>query len=99
MSNVLAVALVVVAGVPAFALRLGAWAPPVEVATLLFGLGIVGAAFAMSWGAEAAERDIPRALALITVALSAVHEGTDRTGLHAGIQVSRCRSGIALLCL
>jgi cation:H+ antiporter len=72
MSSVLAVILVVVAEVPAFALRLGAWAPPVEVATLLFGLGIVGAAFAMSWGAEAAEHDIPRALALITIALLAV---------------------------
>lgn len=72
MSNVLAAILVVVAGGPAFALRLGALAPPVKVATLLFGLGIVGAAFAMPWGAEAAEHDIPRALALITVALLAV---------------------------
>jgi cation:H+ antiporter len=38
----------------------------------LFGLGIVSAAFAMSWGAEAAEHDIPRALALLAVALLAV---------------------------
>lgn len=72
MRNASAVTLVVLAGVPAFAVRFGAAAPPVEVATLLFGLGIVGAAFAMSWGAEAAEHDIPRALALITVALLAV---------------------------
>lgn len=72
MRTVLAVTLVVLAGVPALVLRLGAWGPPVEVATLLFGLGIVGAAFAMSWGAEAAEHDIPRALALIALALLAV---------------------------
>ena len=43
-----------------------------KVATLLFGFGIVGAAFAMPWGAEAAEHDIPGALALITVALLAI---------------------------
>ncbi len=72
MRNVLAVTFVVVAGVPAFALRLGGWNPPVEVATLFFGFGIIGAAFAMSWGAEAAEHDIPRALALIALALLAV---------------------------
>src|SRR2546423_12781813 len=45
---------------------------PVELATLLYGLAIVGASFAMSWGAEAAEHDIPRALALTVVALLAV---------------------------
>ena len=45
---------------------------PAEVATLAFGLGIVSAAFTMSWGAEAAERDVPRAVALIVVALLAV---------------------------
>src|SRR6266852_2485709 len=45
---------------------------PVELATLGFGLSVVGAAFAMSWAAEAAERDIPRALALTAVALLAV---------------------------
>ena len=42
------------------------------MATLLFGCGIVGAAFAISWAAEAAEHDIPRALALTVVALLAV---------------------------
>jgi cation:H+ antiporter len=71
-STVAAVAAVVLAGAPVFILRLAGMPAPVPVATLLFGLGIVGAAFAMSWGAEAAEHDIPRALALIAVALLAV---------------------------
>jgi cation:H+ antiporter len=45
---------------------------PVEIATLSYGLAIVGASFAMAWAAEAAEHDIPRALALTVVALLAV---------------------------
>src|ERR687885_1201136 len=64
--------LALLAAVPAFALRLGGLAPPVELAPLGFGLGVVGAAFAMLWAAEAAERDVPRALALTAVALLAV---------------------------
>ncbi len=71
-SNVIALGLIVVAGIPAVLLRAGLLSAPSEVSTLVFGLGIVSAAFAMSWGAEAAERDIPRALALIVVALLAV---------------------------
>jgi cation:H+ antiporter len=64
--------LAVLAAVPAFLLRLGGLALPVELATLGFGVGVVGAAFAMLWAAEAAERDVPRALALTAVALLAV---------------------------
>lgn len=71
-ARLLAIGLALLAAFPAFAIRLAGLTLPVEAATLLFGLGIVGAAFCMSWGAEAAERDIPRALALITVALLAV---------------------------
>src|SRR5438132_4400530 len=52
--------------------RFGGLAVPIEVATLFYGLAIVGASFAMAWGAEAAEHDIPRALALSVVALLAV---------------------------
>ena len=40
--------------------------------SLLSGLAIVGAAFILSWGAELAERDIPRSLALIALALISV---------------------------
>lgn len=72
MKTVASLALVALAGTPAFLLRLTAWPLPIELATLLYGLGIIAAAFAMSWGAEAAEHDIPRSLALLTVALLAV---------------------------
>src|SRR5437588_12082938 len=72
MSAVVAIALAVLAAIPAYALRFGILNAPVEVATLLYGIAIVGAAFAISWAAEAAEHDIPRALALTAVALLAV---------------------------
>src|SRR5712691_3597168 len=72
MATRLAVSLAVLAAVPAALAHFGAFSASVEIATLLYGLAIVGAAFAMSWGAEAAERDIPRALALTVVALLAV---------------------------
>ncbi|HKX26703.1 MAG TPA: sodium:calcium antiporter [Blastocatellia bacterium] len=44
--------------------------PP--LVSLLAGVGIIGAAFILSWGAELSERDIPRSLALITLALISV---------------------------
>ena len=72
MGALLAIALAVLAAVPAYVMQLSGVHPPVAIATLLFGMAIVGAAFAMSWGAEAAEHDIPRALALTAVALLAV---------------------------
>jgi cation:H+ antiporter len=67
-----AIALALLAAVPAALVHLGVSGVSVEIATLFYGLAIVGAAFAMSWGAEAAEHDIPRALALTVVALLAV---------------------------
>jgi len=70
--NVVALGLVVAAAMPAVLIRAGIVLVPAEAGALAFGLGIVSAAFAMSWGAEAAERDVPRALALIVVALLAV---------------------------
>jgi cation:H+ antiporter len=72
MSKLAPIALVPLAAVTAFLLRASMWAPPVEVSTALFGLAIVAAAFGLSWAAEAAERDVPRALALTAVALLAV---------------------------
>lgn len=44
---------------------------PVAV-SLLSGLAIVGGSFVLSWGAELLERDIPRSLALIALALISV---------------------------
>ena len=72
MGSLVPFALAVLAAVPSALVHLGVLQPPVEIATLFNGLGIVGAAFAMAWGAEAAEHDIPRALALSVVALLAV---------------------------
>jgi cation:H+ antiporter len=40
--------------------------------SFLSGLAIVGAAFLLGWGAELSERDIPRSLALIVLALISV---------------------------
>lgn len=42
------------------------------VMSVLSGIAIVGAAFILSWGAELSERDIPRSLALIALALISV---------------------------
>src|SRR3979409_1692088 len=72
MSTRLAIALALLAAVPGALVHLGVLSVSVEITTLFYGLAIVGAAFAMSWGAEAAEHDIPRALALTVVALLAV---------------------------
>jgi cation:H+ antiporter len=72
MGTGLAVALAILSAVPAMLVRFAGLNVPVELATLLYGLAIVGASFAMAWGAEAAEHDIPRALALTVVALLAV---------------------------
>ena len=57
---------------PAATLRFGLWGANVPVETLAFGLAIVSAAFLLTWCAEAAERDIPRTLALAGLALVAV---------------------------
>jgi cation:H+ antiporter len=57
---------------PAFLLRFHVWSAAHLVETLFFGLAIVSAAFLLTWTAEAAERDIPRTLALAGLALIAV---------------------------
>ncbi len=64
--------LAALAATPAALTRFGVLDPPVPLATFLFGASVVAAAFAMSWAAEAAEHDVPRALSLIVVALIAV---------------------------
>lgn len=43
-----------------------------SLASALSGIAIIGAAFVLSWGAELSERDIPRSLALIALALISV---------------------------
>jgi cation:H+ antiporter len=72
MATLIAVALAVLAAAPAVLVHTGVVSLPVELATLCYGLAIVGASFAIGWAAEASEHDIPRALALTVVALLAV---------------------------
>ena len=70
-----AVALIVLAAalaLPALALRFGGGALGTVPDTVLFGLAIVAAAFLLSWGAEAAEVDVPQGLAVAAIALIAV---------------------------
>src|SRR5436309_2365643 len=55
-----------------FGLRLDVWRARHAIETLVYGLDIVASAFLLTWGAEAAERDIPRTLALAGLALIAV---------------------------
>lgn len=57
---------------PAFSLRLHLWSSGLLIETSLYGLAIVSAAFLLTWTAEAAERDVPRTLALAGLALIAV---------------------------
>lgn len=57
---------------PAVTLRLGLWSSSNLVETICCGLAIVSAAFLMTWTAEASERDVPRTLALVGLALVAV---------------------------
>ena len=58
--------------VPAIATRLSGSAPPEWLAALIFGLGVVGAAFLLAWGAEALQLDTSQGLALAVLALIAV---------------------------
>ena len=58
--------------IPAVVLRSGWFEISVEIDTLLFGVGILGAAFLLSWGAEVAQLDISQALAIAFLAFIAV---------------------------
>lgn len=57
---------------PAVLLRFHVISAPHLVETVLYGLAIVSAAFLLTWGVEAAERDVPRTLALAGLGLIAV---------------------------
>jgi cation:H+ antiporter len=67
-----AIGLAVLAAAPGVLLRLsGAHAEPL-VGAFIFGAAVVGAAFMLAWGAEAAQVDISAGLALALLALVAV---------------------------
>ena len=67
-----ALAAVALITVPAFLLRFGGLDATSAVEALLFGMAIVGAAFAISWAAETAQLDISAGLAIAVLALIAV---------------------------
>lgn len=59
-------------GLPAFILRFsGVHVDPV-LAAFVYGLGILGGAFLLSWAAEAAQHDVSAALAIAVLALIAI---------------------------
>ena len=60
------------AGLPAFILRFSGIEFDPPIAALLFGIGIVGAAFLISWAAEVAQLDVSASLAIALLALTAV---------------------------
>ena len=59
-------------GVPALILRLSGAEPDPIVAALVYGLGIVGGAFLLSWAAEAAQVDVSASFAIAVLALIAI---------------------------
>ena len=58
--------------VPAIGVRVTGSDPPEWLAAVVFGLGVVGAAFLLAWGAEVLQLDVSRGLALALLALIAV---------------------------
>ncbi len=58
--------------VPALLLRWELFSTSAPVGAFVFGLGILGAAFLLSWGAEVAQLDISQALAIAFLAFIAV---------------------------
>jgi cation:H+ antiporter len=65
-------ALAILTTIPALVLRLGHLDVSHPVAALTFGLGIVGAAFMLSWAAEVAQLDVSAGLAIALLAFIAV---------------------------
>lgn len=66
------IGLAVASLVPALALRLSDTTLGSVSSVLIFGLGIVGGAFLLSWASEVAELDIPRSLSISLLAIIAV---------------------------
>ena len=59
-------------GLPAVFMRLSGIHPDPVLAALIYGIGIVGGAFLLSWGAEAAQVDVSASLAIAVLALVAI---------------------------
>jgi cation:H+ antiporter len=70
--QVLAIGLAVAGTLPAVVTRLSGAEPPEWLAAVVFGLGVVAAAFLLAWSAEALQLDVSQGLALAVLALIAV---------------------------
>jgi cation:H+ antiporter len=70
--QLLPIVLATAATLPAIITRLSGAAPPELLAAFVFGMGVVGAAFLLAWGAEVLQLDIAQGLALALLALIAV---------------------------
>src|SRR5687767_5924295 len=66
------IALMAVVGIPGVILSLNGTHPDPVPGAFIFGLGILGGAFLLSWAAETAEMDISQGLALAIIAFIAV---------------------------
>ena len=62
----------VLTGLPSFVLRLSGADLDPTLTALVYGLGIVGGAFLLSWAAEAAQLDVSASLAIAVLALIAI---------------------------
>lgn len=71
-SNWLWVAISVGLSVPWSVFALAHWSAPPTAVAIMAGLGVLGAAFLLSWAVETAELDVPPALAVSVLALVAV---------------------------
>ncbi len=65
-------ALLIGAGIPAIVIRVAGIHLSPQVDALIYGIGIVGGAFLLSWAAEIAQMDVSASLAIAVLALVAV---------------------------
>lgn len=103
------IGLMALIGVPAVVLRLTGTHPEPILQALIHGIGILGAAFLLSWAAETAEMDISQGLALAIIALIAVlpeyavdfvlawKAGADPVEAEKGLAIANMTGGNRLL--
>src|SRR5919199_6715842 len=72
MRNWILMAAAAAATIPGISLKLGVGHPHAPIRALIFGIAIIGAAFLLSWAAEAFQVDVSQGLALGMLALIAV---------------------------
>ena len=96
-------------GVPGVVMRLGGFHPDPIFDSIIFGIAILGAAFLLSWGAEASEMDISQGMALAVIALIAVlpeyavdavlawKAGADPAQAEKGLAIANMTGGNRLL--